>query len=48
MGNPSASKIEIIDAAKNANIHEFIKTLPNGYGTIIGEKGRSAVKFKNL
>jgi len=39
MGNQNASNIEIIDAAKNANIHEFIKTLPLGYKTIIGEKG---------
>jgi len=39
MGNPRASKIEIINAAKNANIHEFIKTLPFEYKTTIGEKG---------
>ncbi|MDE0792320.1 MAG: ABC transporter ATP-binding protein, partial [SAR324 cluster bacterium] len=39
MGRPEASKIEITHAAKNANIHEFVKTLPEGYQTIIGEKG---------
>ena len=39
MGRPEASEIEISDAAKNANIHEFVKTLPEGYQTIIGEKG---------
>lgn len=38
-GNPGANDDEIIDAAKNANIHEFIMTLPNGYDTHIGEKG---------
>ncbi len=39
MGNPEASETEITDAAKNANIHEFVTTLPDGYKTIIGEKG---------
>ena len=39
MGRPEASEIEISDAANNANIHEFVKTLPEGYQTIIGEKG---------
>ena len=39
MGRPEASKIEITHASKNANIHEFVKTLPEGYQTIIGEKG---------
>ena len=39
MGRPEASEIEISDAAKNANIHVFVKTLPEGYQTIIGEKG---------
>ncbi|MTI68707.1 MAG: ABC transporter ATP-binding protein [Firmicutes bacterium] len=38
-GNPSASDNEVIKAAKNANIHDFIKKLPNGYDTYIGEKG---------
>ena len=30
---------EIIDAAKKANIHEFIKKLPNGYDTFVGDRG---------
>ncbi|MGM0396562.1 MAG: ABC transporter ATP-binding protein [Bacillota bacterium] len=38
-GNPSATDEEIIEAAKNASIHDFIKTLPQGYDTYIGEKG---------
>ncbi|GIT71802.1 MAG: hypothetical protein Ct9H300mP28_16160 [Pseudomonadota bacterium] len=39
MGNPEADDAEIIKAAKNANIHEFVETLPDGYKTLIGEKG---------
>ena len=39
MGNPEADEAEIIKAAKNANIHEFVETLPDGYKTLIGEKG---------
>lgn len=38
-GKPSASDDEIIEAAKEASIHEFILTLPNGYDTYVGEKG---------
>lgn len=38
-GNPHASYNEIIDAAKKANIHNFITSLPDGYNTYIGEKG---------
>ncbi|MGC9453278.1 MAG: ABC transporter ATP-binding protein [Phycisphaerae bacterium] len=34
-----ASREEIIDAAKLANIHEFIETLPDGYDTRVGERG---------
>ena len=36
-GKPGASMEEIIDAAKKANIHEWIESLPNGYDTVIGE-----------
>lgn len=38
-GNHDASDEEIIEACKNANIHEFIMKLPNGYNTYIGERG---------
>lgn len=38
-GNAKASDEEIIEAAKNANIHEFINNLENKYDTYIGEKG---------
>ena len=39
MGRLEARELEVIDAAKDANIHEFVTTLPDGYKTIIGEKG---------
>ena len=39
--NPSASDEEIINVAKAAHAHSFIKKLPNGYDTIIGENGGS-------
>jgi len=38
-GNPAATESEIIEAAKVANAHEFIMQLPNGYDTLIGERG---------
>ena len=38
-GNPKASDEEIIAAAKKANIHEFINSLPEGYDTFVGERG---------
>lgn len=38
-GNPAASMNEIINAAKQANIHEFINELPDGYDTYVGERG---------
>jgi len=38
-GNLDASEEEIIEAAKKANIHEFITTLPEGYDTQVGERG---------
>jgi ATP-binding cassette subfamily B protein len=38
-GNIDASHEEVIDAAKNASIHDFIMSLPQGYDTHIGERG---------
>lgn len=38
-GKPNATKEEIIQAAKNANAHDFIMSLPNGYNTDIGQRG---------
>lgn len=38
-GRPGANDDEIIDAAKKANIHEFIMSLPDGYDTFVGERG---------
>ena len=41
MGKPDATEEEIIDAAKAAHAHSFIKRLPDGYDTVIGEDGGS-------
>lgn len=38
-GNPNAGFEDVVEAAKKAHIHEFIETLPNGYDTLVGEKG---------
>lgn len=38
-GCPGASDEEIIEAAKNAHAHSFIRRLPNGYDTVIAEGG---------
>jgi ABC-type multidrug transport system fused ATPase/permease subunit len=38
-GKLSASKEEIIKAAKRANAHEFITSFPEGYDTLVGERG---------
>lgn len=38
-GKPGASIKEIIDAAKKANIHDFIMSLPDGYDSYVGERG---------
>ena len=39
-GNNNASYREIIEAAKIAEAHEFIEQLPQGYDTIVGERGQ--------
>ena len=39
MGNPDASDEEVIRAAKAAHAHSFIKRLPQGYDTVLGEGG---------
>ena len=41
MGRPDATDEEVITAAKAAHSHSFIKRLPNGYDTVIGEDGGS-------
>lgn len=38
-GRPDASDAEIVAAAQNANAHEFIMNLPEGYDTYIGQRG---------
>jgi len=38
-GKPGATKDEIIAVARAAYIHEFIETLPDGYNTMVGERG---------
>ena len=38
-GRPDATDEEIVEAAKAAQIHEFIETLPDGYDEIVGERG---------
>lgn len=38
-GKPGASQAEIEDAARKAHAHEFIQTFPEGYETVVGERG---------
>jgi ATP-binding cassette, subfamily B, heavy metal transporter len=38
-GHPEASKEQIVAAAKSAYIHDFIESLPDGYATMVGERG---------
>lgn len=38
-GKPNATMDEIVDAAKKANIHDFIMELPDKYDTFVGERG---------
>jgi ATP-binding cassette subfamily B protein len=39
LGKPDADQEELEDAARDANAHEFIMALPQGYATMIGERG---------
>ena len=41
MGKPEATMEEVVAAAKQAHAHSFIKRLPQGYDTVIGESGGS-------
>ncbi len=41
MGNPDATDEEILAAAKSTHAHSFIKRLPQGYDTVLGEDGGS-------
>lgn len=38
-GDPEASECDIIEAAKKAHIHDFIMSLPDGYDSLVGERG---------
>ena len=39
LANPDVSMEKIVEAAKAANIHDFIMSLPDGYDTMVGERG---------
>lgn len=39
LGNPDASQGDLEEAARSANIDDFVSKLPNGYDTVIGERG---------
>lgn len=41
MGRPTASREEVIEAAKKARCYDFIMSLPEGFGTVVGESGAS-------
>lgn len=47
MGAPNATDDEVIEAAKKAHSHSFIKRLPEGYDTLIGEDGGSLSQGQN-
>jgi ATP-binding cassette, subfamily B, heavy metal transporter len=38
-GRPGSSREDVVAAARAAHIHEFIESLPDGYGTMVGERG---------
>jgi len=38
-GKPEATQEEVLEAARRANCHEFISRFPEGYGTMVGERG---------
>lgn len=38
-GNPAANEEQLIDAAQKANIYDFIQSLPEGFDTLVGERG---------
>jgi len=40
-GRPDATEEEVIEAAKVAQAHDFIMSLPNGYDTIVGQRGKN-------
>jgi ATP-binding cassette subfamily B protein len=40
-GNPDAAEAEVVRAAKAANAHDFIVGFPDGYDTMVGERGQS-------
>lgn len=48
LGNPYATDEEVIDAAKRAHAHSFIKRLPNGYDTVISDNGGLSQGQKQL
>jgi ATP-binding cassette subfamily B protein len=39
MGNPAATLEEVAAAARSAELHDFIESLPQGYDTLVGERG---------